>query len=376
LSLQLLLINKFCLTRPDCAFKSLYCPHIPDNVGSWEALPNDESNRAFIQYEPLNPEEIISIENHKIPEGLTPVESSFSSSVVGNIEKQKEEELQMKVGETISSNIGALESSKNNDIDTQCSDNEKMKFAKLIGGFQKVYAWCYKDLRGFDPGFLQNAIPHKEGMKPIMQGQRAINSAFKATSQRELGKFLRDEIIFSVHPEWVSNWEPASRTTDNIGTCINIQTFRQAIMRNLVLSLNMEMVLQQVVESQLRPLLDSLLGCKKIKVKMANAHKTTLITSWGTLSYQCLLSSLLDTSTAFKIPTHTTLDELVSLHLYLDDLIVCVKGLIITSRFQVLGPFQIYFVLDTNSYILTELHKQLSSYNANNPCLKYCEGPT
>ena len=61
--------------------------------------------------------------------------------------------------------------------------------------------------------------------------------------------------------------------------------------------------------------------------------------------------SLLDTGTAFKKPTHMTLDELVSLHLYLDDLIVCVKGLMITSDFQVIGPFQIAFVLDTNSYI-------------------------
>jgi hypothetical protein len=88
------------------------------------------------------------------------------------------------------------------------------------------------------------------------------------------------------------------------------------------------------------------------------------------------ISSLLDTSTTFKRPMHTTLDELVSLHLYLDDLIVCVKGLIITSEFQVLGPFQIDFVLDTNSYILKDLQKQLFSYNTNNPRLKYCEGPT
>jgi len=73
---------------------------------------------------------------------------------------------------------------------------------------------------------------------------------------------------------------------------------------------------------------------------------------------------------------HTTLDELISLNIYLDDLIVCIKGLIVTSEFQVLGHFQIAFVLDTNSYILKELHKQLFSYNANSPRLKYFEGPT
>ena len=47
--------------RPDCSFQSLYLPHIPDNVESWQALPNDERNCVFIQYEPLKPKEIISI---------------------------------------------------------------------------------------------------------------------------------------------------------------------------------------------------------------------------------------------------------------------------------------------------------------------------
>jgi hypothetical protein len=64
--------------------------------------------------------------------------------------------------------------------------------------------------------------------------------------------------------------------------------------------------------------------------------------------------------------------------IYLDDLIVCVKGMIITSEFQVLflGPFKISFVLDTNSYILKDLQEQLFSYNTNGSRLKHYEGPT
>jgi hypothetical protein len=91
--------------RPDCAFQYLYRPCIPDNVGSWKALPNDESIFVVIQDEPPKPKEIISIENHNIPEGLTPLESLFLSSDVGNKEKHKEEELQKKVVETISMDI-------------------------------------------------------------------------------------------------------------------------------------------------------------------------------------------------------------------------------------------------------------------------------
>jgi hypothetical protein len=147
-------------------------------------------------------------------------------------------------------------------------------------------------------------------------------------------------------------------------------------MRNSFPPLNIKMVLQQVVELQLKLLLDEILGYNKIEVKGANVHKTTFITNCDIMYYKFLPSGLLDASTTFKRPIHTTYNELVSLHIYLDDLIMCVKGMIITSEFQVLGPFQIAFVLDTNSYILMDLQRQLFSYNINSPHLKYCKGPT
>jgi hypothetical protein len=133
----------------------------------------------------------------------------FSSSDVGNKEKQKEEESKRKVGETISLNIGTPESPKNVKIGAQCSDEEKMKFAKLLGEFQDVFAWSYEDLRGFDPGLIQHAIPIKEGIKPVRKKQRPINPALKATIQRELENFLKAGIIFPVkYPEWVSKLVP------------------------------------------------------------------------------------------------------------------------------------------------------------------------
>jgi hypothetical protein len=118
---------------------------------------------------------IISIENNKIPKGLTPLESSFSLSDVGNKEKQKEEESKNKVGEIISLNIGTPEAPENVKIGAKCSDEEKMKFAKLLGEFQYVFSWSYEDLRGFDPGLIQHSIPIKEGIKPVRKKQRPIN---------------------------------------------------------------------------------------------------------------------------------------------------------------------------------------------------------
>jgi hypothetical protein len=118
-----------------------------------------------------------------------------------------------------------------------------------------------------------------------------------------------------------------------------------------------------------------LFGYDKIKIEGENIHKTTFIISCGTMSYNCLPSGLFEASIPLKGPMHTTFDELVSLHAYLDDLIVCVKRMIITSEFQVLGHFWITFVLDTDSEILKELQRQWFSHNTNSPRLKYCEGP-
>jgi hypothetical protein len=334
---------------PDFSFQSLYRPYIPDNVGSWKALSNDERIFSFSQDGPLNPKDIISIENSKVPRGLTPLESSFSLSDVGNKEKQKEEELRKKVVETISMNIRTPESSTNVKINVQCSGKEEMRFVELLGGFQNVFTSFDKDLCGFDPGLIQHT------MKPARKKQGLVSSALEATVQRELGNFLRSRINVFVHPERVPNWVLDSKSTDHIRTCIHLHTFIQDIMRNPSPPLNIGMIMQQVVELQLKPLLDEILGYNKIKVKGTKVHKTTFITNYDTMSYKCSIFGLLDAGTAFKNPIHTTFNELVTLHIYVDDLIVCVKGLIITSEFQVLGPFQIAFVLDTNSYVFKDL---------------------
>jgi ribonuclease HI len=75
---------------PDCAFQYLHHSYISENEELWEAIPNNERSFFVSQNEPLKPEEIISVENNKIREGLTPLEISFSLSVGGNKEKQEE----------------------------------------------------------------------------------------------------------------------------------------------------------------------------------------------------------------------------------------------------------------------------------------------
>jgi hypothetical protein len=216
-------------------------------------------------------------------------------------------------------------------------------------------------------------------MKPVRKKKRHYNLSLKATIQRKLENFLNVGITFPVKcPEWVSKLVPVPKVTDHISFCINFITFNQAIMKNPFLPLDMEMILQQVGRSQMGPLLDIFFGCNQIKVKRAYAYKTTFITNWGTVTYERVLYGLPDASTTFKIPLQITPNELINIHIYLDDLIVYVKGLLITSKIQELwlGPFKISFVLGTNSYILKDLQERLFSYNTNGSHLKHYVEPT
>jgi ribonuclease HI len=231
--------------RPDCTFQSLYRPHIPENIESWQVFLSDESICSFIQNEPYKPKEIISIENNKIPKGLTPLESSFSSSDVGDKEKQKEEESKRKVGETISLNIGTPKSPKNVKIGAKCSDEEKLKFARLLGEFQDVFSWSYEDLRGFDLALIQHSIPIKEGIKPVRKKQRPINPALEETIRKELEKLLKAGIIFLVkYSERVSKLVLVQKITGQIKLCIYFCALNRASIKDHFLLPNMEIILQ------------------------------------------------------------------------------------------------------------------------------------
>jgi ribonuclease HI len=143
---------------PNCAFQSLHRPYISKNEEFKKAIPNHEINYVVIQNEPLKPEEIIHVEKNKNPEDLTHLVGSFSSSVVGNKDKQEEEELQLKVVEAISMNIRTPGSSLNIKINVQGSDKERLKSVELLGRFQEVFTWFNMDLRGFDPGLVQHTM--------------------------------------------------------------------------------------------------------------------------------------------------------------------------------------------------------------------------
>jgi hypothetical protein len=106
------------------------------NEEFWKAIPNEERICVVIQNEPIKPREIISIEKNEIPEGLTPLKGLFSLSIIGNKEKQKEEELRKKVVETISMNIRTPGSSTNIKVSVWGSGKEEIRSVEFLGGFQ------------------------------------------------------------------------------------------------------------------------------------------------------------------------------------------------------------------------------------------------
>jgi hypothetical protein len=156
------------------------------------------------------------------------------------------------VAETISLNIRTPESPKNVKIGAQCFDEEKLKFATLLGEFQDVFSWSYEDFCGFDRALIQHVIPIKEGIKLVRKKQRPINPSLESTIQMELEKLLKYGIIFSVkYYEWVSNLVLVQKTTGQIKLCVDFCTLnRDSIKYHFPLP-NMEMILQQAVGSQM-----------------------------------------------------------------------------------------------------------------------------
>jgi hypothetical protein len=244
---------------------------------------------------------------------LTPLESSFSSSNVGSKEKHKEEELKRKVGEIISLNTGTPESPKNVKIATQCFDEEKMKFSKLLGEFQDFFAWSYEYICGFDPTLIQHSIPIKEGIKSVRQKKRPMNPALDATIRKELEKLLKAGIIFLVkYSEWVSNLVHIQKTTSHIILCVYFYALNRASIKDHFPLSNMEMILQQVAGSQMMSLLDGLSGYNQIKVKREDKYKTTFITHWGTFSYERIAFVLSNEGATFQRDMQIDFDDLIS----------------------------------------------------------------
>jgi hypothetical protein len=90
----------------------------------------------------------------------------------------------------------------------------------------------------------------------------------------------------------------------------------------------MEMILQQVVGSQMMSLLDGFYGYNQIKVKREDRFITTFITRWGTFSYERIPFGLSNAGATFQRAMQIAFDDFISkiIHIYIDDLTVYSKN--------------------------------------------------
>jgi hypothetical protein len=127
-----------------------------------------------------------------------------------------------------------------------------------------------------------------------------------------LEKLLEARIIFPVkYFEWVSNLVHVRKTTGQIKLCVDFRALNPASIKNHFHLSNMEIILQQVAGSQIMSLLDGFSSYIQIKVKREDKYKTTFITHWGTLNYECMPSGLYDISATFKRLMRVTFDDLI-----------------------------------------------------------------
>jgi len=147
---------------------------------------------------------------------LTPLESSFSTNDASKT-TFSHENLKRKIAETIPVNIGSNKDKKKLYILETCTEQEKERFIALFQEFKDVFVWSYADLKGFDPGIVQHAIPIKENLSPVRKRQRPMNLALESTIRNELDKLLASPIIFPVkYFEWVANLVPVQKQNGDI----------------------------------------------------------------------------------------------------------------------------------------------------------------
>ena len=64
-------------------------------------------------------------------------------------------------------NIGTLENPKNINLGKTVSKEERKAYFKLLGEYQDVFLWSYRDMKTYDTCIIQHTIPLKLRLKPF-----------------------------------------------------------------------------------------------------------------------------------------------------------------------------------------------------------------
>jgi len=182
----------------------------------------------------------------------------------------------------------------------------------LFREFIDVFAWSYKDLRGFDPCVIQHSIPLEEGVVPIRQRQCHVNPKLDALIRKELDKMLDVNIIFPVwYSKWVANLVPIWKKNGDIRLCIDFHDLNWVSVKDNFPLPFMDSILQQVTGSEMMSLLDGFSGYNQVFINPRDRYKTTFTMRWGTYMYHRMPFGLINASTTFQRMMHISFDDLI-----------------------------------------------------------------
>lgn len=110
---------------------------------------------------------------------------------------------------------------------------EKKQMVELFTKYKDVIAWCYEDLKTYDPNIIVHNIPLNPDAKAFCQRQRPVNPMIKLVIQREVQNFLDAKIIFPIrHSTWVTNLVPVRKKRGEVLLCVDFRNLNRSYQKD------------------------------------------------------------------------------------------------------------------------------------------------
>jgi len=203
--------------------------------------------------------EVIELKDNFLPTGLTLLEDIFGSNDIPR--KQKMQPLDAAIEDC---NIGIAEKPKMIKLSKSLPLDQKPKYVDLFKEFQDVFIWSYEDLKSYDTSVIQHTIPLKSNQKPFKQKLRRINPVLLPLIEKEVKKMFEAGIIAPIRfSEWVSNLVPTRKKSGEIRLCVDLRNLNQVSLKDHYPLPKMDHILQRVVGSSRKSLLDGFSGFNK-----------------------------------------------------------------------------------------------------------------
>jgi len=84
--------------------------------------------------------------------------------------------------------LGTKKDTKNVNLGSGCSPQERAAFVKLFKEYKDVFAWTYGNLKTFDTSVMQHVIPLEKDVRPYQQNLCKMHPSLESLVKNELNK--------------------------------------------------------------------------------------------------------------------------------------------------------------------------------------------